>query len=158
VKSGTVGGIFISEMSRGGRDDIAWLLFLKLLALQDVLLFENGAPTDPNDDDQVFVKKIQAITVQRENQMRMVNLHRGRLAKATSGKAVSVPPVGYVAEYETRDGRPVRTGAWSKDPDARIRKSIEAVFRAFRQARSLPRTVRLLNAWGVEIPSRRRKH
>src|SRR5207247_8342754 len=69
IESDSVGGVFISEVSRAGRDDQAWLAFLQLLALHDVLLFENGIPTDPNDDDQVYVKKIQGLTVSRENKM-----------------------------------------------------------------------------------------
>jgi DNA invertase Pin-like site-specific DNA recombinase len=155
IETGTVGAVFISEVGRGGRDDRVWMDFLKLLALHDVLLFENGVPTDPHDDDQVFVKKIQAITVHRENQMRTTNLHRGRLAKARAGKAVSAPPIGYVPVIETRDGVVVKTGAWVKDPDPAVRESLEAVFKAFREGRSLARAVRLLKAWQVKIPSRR---
>src|SRR5262245_46124730 len=119
IVGGVVGAVFISEVGRAGRNDRVWMDFLNLLALHDVLLFENGVPTNPHDDDQVFMKKIQAITVHRENQLRMVNLHRGRLAKARIGKAVSAPPIGYVPVVETRDGIPVRTGAWVKDPDPR---------------------------------------
>ncbi len=116
--------------------------------------FENGIPTDPNDDDQVYVKKIQGLTVSRENKMRIATLHKGRLSKARSGKAVSAPPAGYLAQIETRDGVPVKTGAWMKDPDPIVREAVDAVFRAFRQGRSLARAVRLLKAWGIKVPSR----
>lgn len=155
IKGGSIGAVFISEVSRGGRNDQAWLAFLELLATHDVLLFENGVATDPNDDDQVFVKKIQALTVFRENKMRTVNLHRGRLAKARARMAVTAPPAGYVPQMETRDGIPVKTGAWIKDPDPAVRGAVDAIFRAFRQARSLSRAVKLLNAWEVRVPARR---
>ena len=155
IEAGAVGAVLISEVSRAGRDDRVWMDFLILLAAHDVLLIENGVPMDPNDDDQSFVKKIQALTVNRENRMRMTNVHRGRLAKARAGKAVSAPPTGYVAECETRDGRLVKTGRWVKDADAKVRESIDAVFRAFRLGRSLPRAVRLLKQWGVMVPSTR---
>lgn len=155
IESDVVGAVFVSDVSRAGRDAQAWFTFLALLAVHDVLLFENGVPTDPNDDDQVFVKQIQALTVGRENKMRTTNLHRGRLAKARSGKAVSAPPAGYVPVLETRDGIPVKTGAWIKDPDPAVREAVEAVFRAFRQTRSLSKATKLLIAWGVDIPARR---
>lgn len=155
VESGLVGGVFVSDVSRAGRDDTAWMEFLKLLAIHDVLLFENGVATDPNDDDQVFVKKVQALTVARENKMRISNLHRGRLAKARSGKAVSAPPVGYVPVVEMREGQLVKTGAWIKDPDPAARQAVESVFQAFREGRSLVKAVRLLNARGIKLPARR---
>ncbi len=155
IEGDTVGAVFVSDVSRAGRDAQAWFTFLALLAVHDVLLFENGVPTDPNDDDQVFVKQIQALTVGRENKMRTTNLHLGRLAKARSGKAVSAPPAGYVPVLETRDGIPVKTGAWIKDPDPAVREAVEAVFRAFRQTRSLSKATKLLIALGVEIPARR---
>jgi DNA invertase Pin-like site-specific DNA recombinase len=155
IESDAVGAVFISEVSRAGRNDQAWLHFLALLGTHDVLLFEDGVPTDPNDDDQVFVKKIQALTVFRENKMRTVNLHRGRLAKARSGKAVSAPPAGYVPLVETRDGLPVKTGKWAKDPDPAVREAVDAVFRAFREARSLPKATKLLIKWKVLLPVRR---
>ena len=41
-----------------------------------------------------------------------------------------------------------------KDPDPIVREAVDAVFRAFRQGRSLARAVRLLKAWGIKVPSR----
>jgi DNA invertase Pin-like site-specific DNA recombinase len=155
IESDTVGAVFVSDVSRAGRDAQTWFTFLALLAVHDVLLFENGVPTDPNDDDQVFVKQIQALTVGRENKMRTTHLHRGRLAKARSGKAVSAPPAGYVPVLESRDGIPVKTGAWIKDPDLAVREAVEAVFRAFREGRSLSKATKLLRQWGVDLPARR---
>ncbi len=154
IETELAGGILVSEVSRAGRDDQAWLRFLALLGLHDVLFIEDGIVSDPNDDDQVFVKKIQALTVFRENKMRTVNLHRGRLAKARSGKAVSAPPAGYVPLFGTRDGIPAKTGEWTKDPDPAVRAAVEAAFRAFRQTRSLSKAVKLLIAWGVRLPAR----
>lgn len=155
IESDKVGAVFISEVSRAGRDDIAWLTFLGLLAERDVLLFENGVPTDPNDDDQMYQKKMQALNVFRENKMRTTNLHGGRIAKARAGSAVSAPPAGYIPLFETREGIPVKTGLWAKDPDVAVRSAVESVFRAFREGRSLPRAVSQLIAWGVRLPGRR---
>jgi DNA invertase Pin-like site-specific DNA recombinase len=155
IRAGLVGAIFISDTSRAGREERAWFDLLDLLIEHDVLLFKNGVPTDPHDESQAFVTKIEAVIVRRENQMRLANLHRGRLAKARMGKAVSAPPVGYLPVYETRDGQPVKTGAWRKDDDLEVREAIHAVFAAFREGRSLRRAVDLLNERGVKMPARR---
>jgi hypothetical protein len=145
----------VAEFARAGRDDRALLDLLVLLAMHDVLLVENGIPMDPKDEDQVLTKKIQGLLASRENTARMLTVHRARLAKARGGQAVSTPPVGYVPEFTTRDGQPVKTGKWKKDPDPKVREAMEAVFRAFEEGGSLPRTVRLLNEWGIKTPSRR---
>ena len=142
-------------MSRAGREEVAWFELLALLVKHDVLLVKNGVVTDPQDESQAFVTKIEAVIVARENQMRLANMHRGRLATARMGKAVSAPPVGYVPVYETRDGVPVKTGAWMKDPDPEVQAAIQAVFTAFREGRSLRKAVDLLNQRGVKVPSRR---
>ncbi len=146
-----VGALFISDVSRAGRREQAWFDLLELLEQEDVLLFVDGRLTDPHDSGQVFVKKIEAVTMARDNRLRTETVHRGRLAKARGGRAVSAPPVGYLPDYETREGVPVKTGKWRKDPDKV--KQIDAVFAAFREHRSLPRTVRALLARQVMVPS-----
>lgn len=155
IRTGQVGALFISDVSRAGREERAWFDLLDLLIEHDVLLFKNGVMTDPQDESQAFVTKIEAVIVRRENQMRLANMHRGRLAKARMGKAVSAPSIGFVPVYETQDGEPRKTGAWDMDPNLEVREAIHAVFAAFREGRSLRKAVDLLNARGVKIPARR---
>jgi DNA invertase Pin-like site-specific DNA recombinase len=155
IRAGEVGGLFISDASRAGREERAWFDLLDLLIKHDVLLFKGGVLTDPQDESQAFVTKLEALIVRRENQMRVANMHRGRIAKAKMNKAVSAPPVGYLPVYETHDGKPGKTGAWMKDPEPKVGEAIEAVFRAFREGRSLRRAVDLLNQRGVTVPGRR---
>jgi len=155
IAADRVGGLFVSEISRGGRDEQALFQLFDLLARHDVLLFVDGRPSDPNDDGQMFGKKIEALLAARDNRTRVETLYRGRLAKARHGKAVTQPPVGYVMVYENPNGKPLKTGQWVKDPDARVQRAIEALFETFREERSLPRTARALNAKGVLIPARR---
>lgn len=155
IREGRVGALFISDVSRAGREERTWFDLLSLLIEYDVLLFKGGMLTDPQDESQAFVTKLEAIVVHRENQMRLANMHRGRLATARKGKAVSAPPVGYVPVYETRDGVPVKTGAWRLDDDLAVREAITAVLTAFREGGSLSKAVKLLKARGQRIPSRR---
>jgi len=155
IESGEVGALFISDVSRAGREERAWFDLLDLLIKHDVLLFKGGLCTDPHDDSQAFTTKLEALIVRRENQLRVANMHRGRLAKARLGKAVSPPPIGYLPVYETRDGVPAQTGEWVQDPDPEVRDAILAVFAAFREGRSFRRAVDLLNAQGLRVPARR---
>jgi DNA invertase Pin-like site-specific DNA recombinase len=155
IRTGQVGALFISDVSRAGREERAWFDLLALLIEHDVLLIKNGVVTDPQDEAQAFVTKIEAVIVARENQLRLANVHRGRLAKARMGQAVSGPPTGFVSVYETRDGKPVKSGAWVQDPDLQVREAIKAVFDAFGEGRSLRKAVDLLNERGVKVPARR---
>ena len=155
IQAGQAGGLFVADLSRAGREERELFDLLDLMIEHDTLLFKNGILTDPQDESQVFVTKIEAVIVRRENQMRLANMHRGRLAKARMGKAVSAPPVGYLPVYETQDGKPAKTGAWLQDPDLTLCEAIQAVFRAFREGRSLRKAVDLLNQRGVTVPARR---
>lgn len=154
LREDKVGGIFVSEMSRGGRKEQPWFDLLDLLEEHDALLLVDGRVTNPHDSAQIFVRKIEAVTIARENRVRAETVHRGRLAKARGGAAVSAPPVGYLPDYETREGVPVKSGRWTKDPSHRDR--IDAIFAAFREARSLPKAVRALRQQGIQVPSTRR--
>src|SRR5262245_17832340 len=70
IRGGQVGAIFISDTSRAGREERAWFDLLELLVEHDVLLFKNGVLTDPHDESQAFVTKIEAVIARRENQIR----------------------------------------------------------------------------------------
>src|SRR5439155_12630416 len=39
IREGQVGAVFISDVTRGGRDPVAWFQLLELMAQKDVLLF-----------------------------------------------------------------------------------------------------------------------
>jgi DNA invertase Pin-like site-specific DNA recombinase len=153
IRAGKVGGLFISAVSRAGRREQAWFDLLDLLQEHDVFLFVDGRLTDPNDPSQTLVTKMEAVIAVRENQLRLENMHKGRLARARAGKAVSPPPTGYVATYETRDGKPVRTGQWEKDTKPGVQAAIDVIFQTFREERSVPRTVRALRRKGIKVPT-----
>ena len=153
-----VGALFISDMTRGGRDPITWFQLLRLLEKHDVLLFVDGRLTDPNDSGQIFVKEIEAVVAGRENRMRLETMHRGRLGKARDGKAVSAPPAGFIARIETEDGRVVRTGKWDKDRNPRVRASLDAIFRIFPGQGSIVKLCKELVRQKIEIPAKHGKH
>ena len=154
IREGQVGAVFISDVTRGGRDPVAWVQLLELMAQKDVLLFVDGRLTDTHDSAQVFVKQIEAVVAGRDNTTRMETMHRARLAKVRHGGAVTYPPVGYEAVYEHLADKLIKTGRWIKDRDPAVQRAIVAVFSTFQQERSLPRTCRALNQEGILIPGR----
>lgn len=154
ICAGKVGAFFITDVSRGGRDEREWFDLLELLTVHNVLLIKNGSIVDPRDESQALMTKIEALMAGHENRLRRATMHRGRLGKARSGKAVTVPPAGYLPEYEVRDGVPRKTGRWVKD-EPEVQRAIQAAFAAFAEGGSLRRAVDILIAQGVKIPSRR---
>jgi DNA invertase Pin-like site-specific DNA recombinase len=156
IEEDQVGGLFIADLSRGGRNDLVWFDLLGMLAHHDVLLFVDGQMSDLNDKGQELVKKIELVVLGRESSMRTETMYRGRLAKARAGKTVTQPPAGYVPEVVMQEGGLlVATARWIKDPDPSVQRSVEAVFAAFERERSQRRTCCALLKAGIGIPVRR---
>src|SRR5258706_11686564 len=57
IRDGLVGALFISDVTRAGREERAWFDLIALLIKYDVLLVKNGVVTDPQDESQAFVTK-----------------------------------------------------------------------------------------------------
>jgi len=146
VRAGAVGAVFVTDLSRLGRDVAELLGFLGDCKKFDVLVVVDGRVHDFDDHSQLFAQQVSSLVTEYENVRRREMMMRGRSAKAAAGRAVSAPPTGYVAG---------RNGTWAMDPDPAVREAIAAVFRAFLSKRSLKGTVNELNRLGVRIPARR---
>ncbi len=147
VRADIIGAIFVSDLSRLGRNVIELLLFLEECRTHDVLIVVNGRVQDLSDDSQMFPQKVNSVVMEYENARRRDIMMRGRQAKAQAGKAVSRPPTGLVRDKD---------GVWIFDPDPALYEAIAAVPRTFLRCRSLGRTVRELIRLGVRIPVRRK--
>lgn len=142
-----IGAIFISDMTRIGREAFELFRLLDLCRRYDVLFVIDGKVCDPNDNAELLVVRFSATLAEHENTMRRENMNRGRTAKAKSGHAVSPPPAGYVRAAD---------GSWTKDPDQLVRESVGAVFREFLKHRSCKKTVMALIALCIKLPRRRK--
>jgi DNA invertase Pin-like site-specific DNA recombinase len=142
-----VGAVFLSDMSRGGRDASEWFQFLALCQRYDTLIVVDGQVYDPNDPSGLLMTRLLATVAEHDNWIRRQTMQRGRLTKAAKGQAVSPAPVGYVRAAD---------GSWMKDPDPNVQAAIAAVFRAFLAERSCGGTLRALMDQGVKLPRRRR--
>jgi DNA invertase Pin-like site-specific DNA recombinase len=144
-----VGAVFLSDLSRGGRDASEWYQFLALCQRYGTLIVVDGRVYDPNDGGALLMTRLLATMAEHDNWMRRQTLQRGRLTKAAKGQAVSAPPVGYVRAAD---------GSWAKDPDPNVQAAIAAVFRAFLAERSCGRTLHALERQGAQLPRRRGVH
>lgn len=143
-----VGAIFMSDLTRGGRDAIEWFRLLGLCRLHDTLFVVDGRVHDPNNSGELLITRLLATVGEHENLMRRENMNRGRIAKARSGHTISHPPIGYIRRKD---------GSWIVDPDRSVQAAIAALFREFLKHRTIKRTIDSLNALGVKIPARQGK-
>ncbi|MGD0950430.1 MAG: recombinase family protein [Candidatus Binatia bacterium] len=148
VRAGLVGAIFVSDLSRLGRDAEEWFALLNLCVNHDVLIVADGKVHNFQDRGDLLLARIGAVMAEHDNLTRRETLERGRIAKASKGHTVSQPPAGYVREK--------KEGQWLLDPEARVRTTVQAVFAQFFKQRSLNRTVVALNRLGIQLPRRTR--
>jgi DNA invertase Pin-like site-specific DNA recombinase len=147
IRGDEVGAVFLSDLSRGGRDAREWFDFLALCQQHGTLLVVDGQVNDPNDPNGLLMTRLLATLAEHDNLTRRQTMQRGRLTKAAKGHTVSPPPVGYVR---------VADGSWTKDPDPNVQAAITAVFRTFLAERSCGRTLEALKDQGVKLPRRQR--
>src|SRR5688500_17431190 len=109
----------------------------------DVLIIVNGVVQDPRDPTGWLGLRMKSIFAQIENTVRVTRIQSAIKANLERGIVSTPPTVGYVL-----DGK--RSRGWIKDPRPRVRKSIEAIHRIFREEGSCPRTVRRMIELGVK--------
>lgn len=145
IRSGEIGAVFASDMSRLGRNAAELLSLLEDCKNFDVVIVLDGDPNDPNNPTQHFLNQMLAILADFDGARRTEMMSKARMAKARIGKAVSAPPTGYVANKD---------GTWELDPDSKVQESIRAVLRVFAEERSLAKTVRRLQQLEIVIWAR----
>lgn len=145
IRTDQIGILFVSDVSRGGRDSLSMIGLLRDCGIHDTLLCVDGRVFDVADSDEMFMGQLQAILAEHDGRIRRGHLERGRLAKVKAGKTVTHPPAGYLRQPD---------GVWVKDPNLAVQEAIAAVFRIFVDHRSLRRTVDRLTELKVELPRR----
>ena len=153
VQRSEAGIIAISNISRGGREAIAWLLLFNECKEKDVLVSINGRVHNLRDRGDRVMLRILAVLAEDENEVRTETFYRARVTKAEMGLAVTPPPTSYLTVRNAVTGR--STGAWIIDPTPGVERSLRAVFDEFPKQRTLLKTVRALSAKGVLIPGRK---
>jgi DNA invertase Pin-like site-specific DNA recombinase len=146
LQAGQIGAIFLTDLSRAGRNSIELLLLLQDCQRQNTLLVFNGRVRDMSNNSEKFMYQMESTIMEFENARRRESLERGIIATVQRGRSVSNCPRGYVLG--------ARKGFWEQDEDPAVRESVAAVFATYRQYRSLPRTASALISSGVQLPWR----
>ncbi|MFI5341970.1 MAG: recombinase family protein [Candidatus Methylomirabilales bacterium] len=133
VSQGQVGLILVSEISRLSRSRADFFTLAQLCRTFDVLLAVEGTIVEFDNPHDTFMANIRADFAEYENAIRRNTFAQAKLARARLGYAVSVCPTGYVCTEK---------GIWAKDPDARVQKAIEEVFRHYERLGTVGRVLR----------------
>jgi DNA invertase Pin-like site-specific DNA recombinase len=149
ISRGAVGMLLFSALTRAGRDAVALLLLTKVCAATDTLIAEDGRVYDMRDPGSRFVKKIEAIIAEHENDMRTADLRKGRIAKAQQGKIVGPVPAGYKRRSD---------GTANPDPDEEVQAAVREIFEVTLERQGLTRGLKELLRRGRMIPAQRPGH
>ena len=146
ISRGRVGAVFGIEVSRLARNTVEWFQLLDLCRLNDTILIEDSQVYAPGHNDDDLILGIKGTVSAAELSVIRARMEGGRRSKAQRGELYASLPAGFV-----REGDVLR-----KDPDLRIQTAIEAVFACFREGGSGLQATQLLQAQGVQLPSRPR--
>jgi DNA invertase Pin-like site-specific DNA recombinase len=143
VCRGSVGAVFALEMSRLARNGSEWHKLMEFCAIVDTLLIdEQGIYNPRNDNDKLFLG-IKGEISYAEISTLLQRAHVARKQKAERGEYYSTVAVGYVRD--AGDGL-------VKDPDVRVRDTIELIFRKFTELGSARKTYLWLHDEDVQVP------
>jgi DNA invertase Pin-like site-specific DNA recombinase len=143
IRARKIAAVFVSDVTRLGRDAQELLDFIRECIAFNVLIVVDGKILDVRDTNQRFTTGMLALLAEFDGLSRRDTLNRGRLAKLEDRKAVSPPPAGYVVQTDR---------SWIKDPDPQVRDGVRAVFREFLRHRTLRATVVALKDLHLKIP------
>lgn len=144
IGRGTVGAVVAIEASRLARNGRDWHTLLEFCALVGTLILdEDGVydPRSPNDRLLLGMKGTMSeleLSLFRQRSMEALKL------KAARGELHTTVAIGYIRGPEDR---------LEKDPDQRIRESLDLVFRKFAELQSARQVLIWLRQEGIALPS-----
>jgi DNA invertase Pin-like site-specific DNA recombinase len=145
IAEGGVGAVFIANSSRLNRVYENYAEFRKLAARHNTLIFMDNRLINLKDLMDTIYSNTNAFIAEIANLMQSEHMRRSRRAKAERGAVVSLLPVGWIRRV---DG--------SLDFDTRVKPTLDLVFNAFRERRSLHGTVVALHREGHKLPTLRK--
>ena len=144
---GKIGAVAAIEVSRFARNNRDWHQLIEMCAMVDTLLIEHEAIYDPRRANDRLLLGLKGSMSEYELDLLRQRSLEARWAKARRGELVIEAPVGFV---KTADQR------LEKDPDLRVQKAIELVFRKFFELGTARRTGTWCLENGVNLPAKRR--
>jgi DNA invertase Pin-like site-specific DNA recombinase len=143
IRAREIGAVFVSDITRLGRDAKELLEFIQDCNAYNVLIAIDGKVGDLKDTTEWFTAGFFALIAQYDGLTRRDTLQRGRVARLRSGRAVSAPPAGYISQPDK---------SWVKDPNPAVRTAVATVFREFLKHRTNRSTMLALHGLNQEMP------
>src|SRR5450432_3920764 len=140
---GQVGAVFSIEASRLARNGRDWHTLLEFCSVVGALLIDAEAVYDPRlTNDRLLLGMKGTISAMEVASFRE-RAHAALLQKAQRGALVRRVPIGYVKGSDDRI---------EKDPDARIRATIDLIFRKFAELGSVRQVYFWFDQQQIEVP------
>lgn len=140
---GKVGAVFCAEASRLARNGRDWHTLLEFCSLVDTLIIDATSIYDPNQADDRALLGLKGTFSEMELSAFRSRAQAAIKHKAARGQLLRKVAVGYVRGADERI---------DKDPDQRIRETIELVFRKFRELGSVRQATLWMREEHVELP------
>jgi DNA invertase Pin-like site-specific DNA recombinase len=141
---GNVGAVFCIEASRLARNGRDWHTLLEFCRLVDTLIIDEDGIYDARQTNDRLLLGMKGALSEMELSTLRQRSHEAAMQKARRGELFSTVAIGYVRAPNDR---------LEMDPDRRIRKAIELVFRKFREFGSVRQVLLWLRQERFELPS-----
>jgi DNA invertase Pin-like site-specific DNA recombinase len=147
IAMGKVGIVLSRELSRLSRTDKDFCQLMEACVVFDTLVADDEQVYDLSLMDDQLVMGIKATLSVVELKVLQQRLIQGQESKARRGELYRIIPPGYVLDPE---GKQV-----VKDPNERVRRAIELVFKKYNELWSIRQTFLWFHNEGIELPVNR---
>ncbi len=141
---GSVGAVFCIEASRLARNGRDWHTLLEFCRLVDSLIIDEDGIYDARQTNDRLLLGMKGTLSEMELSTLRQRSREAAIQKARRGELFSTVAIGYVRAPNDR---------LEMDPDRRLRKAIELVFRKFREFASVRQVLLWLRQERIELPA-----